>query len=196
MKIETPDLTNIIDIEITPENAEQVNKRKICSIFLAGTIDNGKSRNWQQEVINKLSKFPLPNLTIYNPRRENWNSDYDDQELIKQIEWEQEKLKKATYIFMVLDDKSKSPISLLELGEFCSSGKIMVFCTPKFYRWMNVNMFCYDWNIPLITDIDSKSIADTILDEITIDKAEEVENEPIKEEQENFLKKIIHKINN
>jgi hypothetical protein len=85
---------------------------------------------------------------------------------------------------------------LLELGEFCSSGKIMVFCTPKFYRWMNVNMFCYDWNIPLITDIDSKSIADTILDEITIDKSEEVENEPIKEEQETFFKKIIHKINN
>lgn len=45
-----------------------------CSVFLAGTIDNGTSSNWQQEFINKLKNIEhsiYTDYTIYNPRRDN-----------------------------------------------------------------------------------------------------------------------------
>lgn len=139
---------------------------KMCSIFLAGTIDDGKSRNWQKEVIEGLSKYDLPNLTVYNPRRDDWDLNVTNEDIVAQIEWEQDKLKRATYIFMLLEDKSKSSISLLELGEFKDSQKIMVFCSPKFYRWTNVSVFCYDFMIPLNQDTKPKAVVDSITTEL------------------------------
>lgn len=171
MKVVTPNNTTDITCDSPVAKIE-----KFCSIFLAGTIDDGKSRNWQKEVIEGLSKYDLPNVTIYNPRRDDWNPNNTQEDTIAQIEWEQEKLKKATYIFMLLEDKSKSPVSLLELGEFKDSKKIMVFCSPKFYRWTNVSMFCYDFMIPLNQDTKPKAVVDSIIEEISYKEEEPKED--------------------
>lgn len=41
---------------------------KPVSIFLAGTIDDGKSRNWQSEIIEEIgTKYESSNITVYNP---------------------------------------------------------------------------------------------------------------------------------
>lgn len=117
------------------------------SVFLAGTIDNGDSSNWQEELIEKCKDL---NVTFFNPRRKEWiqNPTFEDMEY--QIKWEQEHLDRADVIIMFLLDGSKSPISLLELGLYSQSKKIYVFCNPAFYRWDNVRLTCDKYNIPLL----------------------------------------------
>ena len=117
------------------------------SIFLAGTIDNGDSENWQEQVIENF-KFNSK-VKFYNPRRKQWDPCPDDSELIYQIHWEQEYLDKADLIIMSISDDSKSPISLLELGLYAKDQKMVVFCNDKFYRYMNVKLTCEKYNIPL-----------------------------------------------
>ena len=68
------------------------------SIFLAGTIDDGKSEDWQSKLIKEFSEY---NITILNPRRNNWG-DLTDNELRKQITWELDHLEKADIIFQNL----------------------------------------------------------------------------------------------
>ena len=49
---------------------------------------------------------------------------------------------------------SKSPITLLEFGMFAKSGKLIVCCPKEFYRYGNIQVVCYKYNIPLFDDID------------------------------------------
>ena len=136
------------------------------SVFLAGTIDNGDSLNWQDKTITELINLGIANINIYNPRREHWPSKDQHQETEYQIKWEQEHLDKSDLIVMVLLDESKSPISLLEMGLYAESKKLIVFCTPNFYRWNNVRFTCEKYHIPLIQDNDPKTIAVKIISHI------------------------------
>ena len=155
--------------EITPTE-ERIVKSLIkydnkLSIFLAGTIDNSKSFNWQSALIKKLSSnYDLPNVKIYNPRREIWPSDVDNAEMTFQIKWEQEHLDKSDIIIMVFDDNSRSPITLLELGLYATSKKLHVFCTDKFYRFDNIKLTCEKYNIPLIESTSINDIANYIIE--------------------------------
>ena len=146
---------------ITPEDDV-----KYCdtnkSVFLAGTIDNGDSVNWQKETINELLNLNVKDLDVYNPRREHWNSNAGADELERQIKWEQYHLDKADVIAMVLLDDSKSPISLLEFGLYSTSNKLIVFCTPNFYRFDNVRLTCEKYGIELVQDLTPKVIAEKI----------------------------------
>ena len=56
-------------IYITPDNKKRKNN-KYKSIFFAGTIDNGNSINWQEELSKLLEQL---NVNIYSPRCLNWN---------------------------------------------------------------------------------------------------------------------------
>jgi len=119
----------------------------LVKVFLAGTIDNGDSENWQEKVIERFKANP--NIRFYNPRRKSWDKNASEDELIYQIQWEQEHLDKADLIIMAISDNSKSPISLLELGLYAKDQKMIVFCNDKFYRYMNVKLTCEKYNIPL-----------------------------------------------
>ena len=59
-------------IVITPET------EKFKSIFLAGTIDNGDSIDWQKKLIEKFKDI---DIKIYNPRREHWDKKASKEEL-------------------------------------------------------------------------------------------------------------------
>jgi hypothetical protein len=52
-------------------------------------------------------------------------------------------------IVMYFSPETKSPISLLELGLYASSGKIHVICPDGFWRRGNVEIVCNKYNIPL-----------------------------------------------
>ena len=116
------------------------------SVFLAGTIDDGNSFNWQESLINRCQDL---DIVFYNPRRKHWNKDATKEDIEFQIKWEQEHLDSVDLIVMCLLDSSKSPISLLELGLYAQSKKLIVFCNPEFYRYTNVKMVCQKYNIPL-----------------------------------------------
>jgi hypothetical protein len=157
---------------ITPEELKPMQEgsmrlpENVKSVFLAGTIDNGNSLNWQDKTIIELINLGVKNLEIYNPRREHWNLNPSKEEMENQIKWEQDHLDKADIIAMVLLDDSKSPISLLEMGLYATSGKLMVFCTSSFYRWDNVRLTCEKYNIELIQDINPLIIANKIISKL------------------------------
>ena len=130
-----------MQVIIAPERKPITNQ----SIFLAGTIDDGKSEDWQSKLIEELSDHEI---TILNPRRNNWG-DLSDNELRKQITWELDHLEKADIIFMYIIGTSKSPISLLEMGIHIKDSKLIVVCEPEFYRYENVKITCEYYNAEL-----------------------------------------------
>lgn len=117
-------------------------------IFLAGTIDMGNSSDWQNTLISRLSddRYQNLNITIYNPRRDK-EFNVDDQE--EQIRWELNHLDKADVILVNILPDSKSPITLMEIGLYANSGKLVVVCPKEFYRYDNVRIVCEKYNIPL-----------------------------------------------
>lgn len=129
------------------------------SFFLAGTIDNGSSINWQTE----LEKYAEDiDVTVYNPRRKHWDSNADSKEIEKQIDWELEHMERADFIIMNILGDSKSPISLLELGLHAKEGKVFVFCPKSFYRYDNVRVTCERYGVKLYSIDDYRNNIDEI----------------------------------
>ena len=138
---------------------QKLNNLKQPVIFLAGSIEMDTAVEWQDYVIEKLSDLPV---TILNPRRDHWNSSWketiENKKFKEQVAWELKALSRSDYIFLYFDPKSKSPISLLELGLFAASHKIFCCCPKKFWRRGNVEFVCEHFKIPLFADLD-KAIA-------------------------------------
>lgn len=119
------------------------------SIFLAGSIAQDKAEKWQDKVIAALSDTPM---TILNPRRAQWDASWkqekDFQPFHEQVSWELNALEAADNIIIYFDPKTEAPISLLELGLFAQSGKVMVCCPEGFWRKGNVDIVCERFGIP------------------------------------------------
>ena len=97
-------------------------------IFLAGTIDMGKSVDWQKATCDWFRALPEGRYL--------------------------EHLEKADLIIMNILASSKSPITLLEMGLFMRSGKLRVICEPGFYRYDNVRLTCARYGVPLYQNMD------------------------------------------
>ena len=125
------------------------------SVFLAGSIELGNAENWQTILEEKLSAM---NLIILNPRRENWDSARVQSKITpqfrEQVEWELHALEKANLIAMYFEPNTKSPISLLELGLFARSGKLVVCCPAGFWRKGNVDIVCETYGIRQVDSLD------------------------------------------
>lgn len=139
------------EIETWCDRKEDQDK-PIHTIFFAGTIDNGNSYDWQYYLAADIAsiKNKKYNFMIYNPRRKNWDPNAGKEELIYQIQWEQTYLDEADTILMYFDPKSKSPISLLELGLYAKSNKLLVILGKEFYRAENVIQTCRKYHIPMV----------------------------------------------
>ena len=102
------------------------------TIFLAGSIEMGVAEDWQTEISRFLQEKEIENITIFNPRRDSWDSSWKQEEgnleFNHQVNWEMNKLEESDIIFMYFSPETKSPISLLELGLYANSGKIIVCC--------------------------------------------------------------------
>ena len=124
-------------------------------IFLGGSIDMGKSENWQAELEKELSKY---NVIILNPRRDDWNKEWKpvstDPNFQEQVEWELSALEYADIIVMYFAPNSQSPISLLELGLYAKTGKLLVICPEGFWCKGNVDIVCERYNIKTFTTFD------------------------------------------
>lgn len=124
-------------------------------VFLAGSIEMGKAVDWQQEIEDKLKDFEV---TLFNPRRDDWDSSWDqsidNKEFKEQVTWELDSLDKAKKIVFFMDKDTKSPITLLELGLYASSGKCCVYCPEGFWKKGNVDIVCERFKIPMVDNID------------------------------------------
>lgn len=136
-----------------------IDKTSKDSIFLAGTIDMGTSKDWQQEVIEILHPNPMSDYChIYNPRRKEWDSSWEQDitnpHFYQQVNWELNALERANIIFFNFLPESKSPITLMELGLFIGrkDKRIIVCCPKEFYRSGNVQIICDRHQIPVYTN--------------------------------------------
>jgi len=131
----------------------EINKNR-KSIFLGGTIDMGSSDDWQQKLIKDLYQY---DFDIYNPRRKSWDSSwiqsFENPQFYQQVNWELDALNKADIVIINFLETSQSPISLLELGLYANSGKLLICCPNKFWRSGNVQIVCNNYNIPLFKDM-------------------------------------------
>jgi hypothetical protein len=121
---------------------------KSFNIFLAGSINNGLSVDWQSKFITNLdSQFKNHIndkwLVIFNPRLEDVPSDIESQ-----IRWEQEKLRISDFVVFNFEPEHMSPISLLELGQCLERFrhqdeiKVVVNCAKRYPRYCNVHTTC------------------------------------------------------
>jgi hypothetical protein len=149
-------------VELKPP-AEMMDDKDKFSIFVAGSIEQGKAIEWQKHFYEEICKMrPTPNVIIYNPRRDNWDSKWDQSSknpaLVEQIEWELEHLEKADLIVMFLQPGTRSAISLLELGlyardVFVLKKQMLVLCPEGFDRKANIDVTCQFYDILTAKDM-------------------------------------------
>ena len=125
------------------------------SIFLAGSIESGRAENWQMFFEERLSGM---DILILNPRRDNWDSAWlqskANPQFREQVEWELNALEQATIIVMYFEPNTQSPVSLLELGLFARSGKMVVCCPDGFWRKGNVDILCETYGVRQVDSLD------------------------------------------
>lgn len=125
------------------------------SVFLAGSIEMGIAEDWQSYVSRLLQPY---DVTVLNPRRDEWDSTWEqtisNPQFREQVEWELAAQELATVIAMYFDPATQSPITLLELGLFAQSGKVIVCCPDGFWRKGNVEIVCARYGVPMVDTLD------------------------------------------
>jgi Nucleoside 2-deoxyribosyltransferase like len=123
-------------------------------VFLAGSIEMGAAGPWQAEVERAMADLPV---VILNPRRDEWDASWEQSitnpPFRGQVEWELDAQHRADVIAMYFDPATKAPITLLELGLFAVSGKVVVCCPPGYWRRGNVEVVCARYGIPLFDEL-------------------------------------------
>jgi hypothetical protein len=116
-----------------PKEVYSVKVAQSSTLFLAGGITN--CPDWQAEMIDYLKD--IPDLVIYNPRREGKFSKSHEEE---QIAWEYLHLLNASLISFWFARGSLNPIVLYELGMWGNSRQrpIFVGVDPEYERKADV----------------------------------------------------------
>ena len=114
----------------------------------------GIAENWLEKVASLLKN---EDVILFNPRRDDWDSSWEqsieNKPFKEQVEWELRAMEHADKILMYFDPTTKSPISLLELGLFASSGKLFVVCPKGFWRKGNVDIVCELYSVEQVDTI-------------------------------------------
>ncbi len=125
------------------------------TVFLAGSIEGDTAMNWQDYISDKLVD---QEVSLLNPRRDTWDTSWKQEitnkQFKKQVDWELDGLDQADLIVMYFDKNTKSPISLLELGLYAASNKMVVCCPDGFWRKGNVDIVCERYGIEQIRNLD------------------------------------------
>lgn len=110
-------------------------KSKAITLFLGGGITS--CPQWQPEIVKLLEDT---NLTILNPRRENFDVNNPDIEK-EQIIWEFKHLQKANAIMFWFPCETLCPITLFELGKWVVGYKpLFIGCHPEYKRKNDVRI--------------------------------------------------------
>ena len=124
-------------------------------VFLAGSIEQGNAEPWQSTVVDQLGAF---DCVLLNPRRSDWNPDlpqHDANNIFReQVEWELDGLELADTIAVYFDPQTKSPVTLLEVGLFARTGKLIVCCPEGFWRKGNVDIVCRRYSINTVDTLE------------------------------------------
>lgn len=140
---------------------ESYPSEKGSKIFLAGSIEMNKARDWQRDAEKILNRgYGNHELCLFNPRRDDWDSSWkqgkDEPEFRGQVLWELDHLDKCDFILLYLQPETMSPISLLELGIYASESpeKLRVVCPEGFWRKGNVDIVCEKYKVKQFDSIE------------------------------------------
>ena len=139
----------------SPHSYDNTGKQPV--IFLAGSIDMGSAIDWQAEIVTRMAD---QEVTILNPRRDDWDSSWEQTiehtQFREQVEWELKGLERAEKILMYFAPGTKAPITLLEMGLFARShpDKLIVCCPDGFWRKGNVDIVCKMYGIRQVDTLD------------------------------------------
>ena len=124
-------------------------------VFLAGSIEGDTAEKWQDKVSESLKDY---NIIVLNPRRDDWDNSWKqsikDKNFNEQVSWELESMENSNIILMYFDKDTKSPISLLELGLFAKTDKLVVVCPDGFWRKGNVDIVCKRYDVATLNTLD------------------------------------------
>lgn len=143
-----------------PPTWEKPDEIEGLQIFLGGSIEMGKAKDWQTEITEFLSD---KQVIIYNPRREDWDSSWEqsfkNKNFRTQVMWETAHLFKSDIVIFYFQGDTKSPITLNEFGKMCIPAKlkykkVIVCCEENFWRRGNIEVDCYMFDIPLVNTLD------------------------------------------
>jgi len=138
----------------SPERFDN-NNIYIGDVFLGGSIEMGLAEPWQERLVNE---FKDTELRFLNPRRDDWDSSWaqtaSNPYFNQQVTWELDALDYSDLIVFYFDPNTKSPITLMELGLYASSGKVIVCCPDGFWRKGNVEIVCQRYDVTLVNSFD------------------------------------------
>jgi len=139
----------------------------IGDVFLGGSIEMGLAEPWQERLVEL---FKDTDLRFLNPRRTEWNSSWvqeaSNPQFAQQVNWELDALDYSDLIVFYFDPNTKSPITLMELGLYAASGKVIIVCCPDgFWRKGNVEIVCQRHNVTLVNSFDE--LVDSVRKETT-----------------------------
>jgi hypothetical protein len=124
-------------------------------IFLGGSIDMGSAPNWQRSVIDA---FKGEDIVILNPRRSDWNPAWkpeaSDPNFKQQVEWELDALESSDIVIIYFAPGSQSPVSLLEMGLYARSGKLVILCPDGYWRKGNVDITAAKYGVTQVRSLD------------------------------------------
>lgn len=119
------------------------------SVFLAG----GMKKPWRDDLIAILSKSGL-NVTIIDPSVDDWEKDVgeeniDNDDYVKQSNWEHDGLEKADINVFHFDSSSLSPITLFELGLSVDTDSIM-YVEDSYEKRAYVEFIALRFGVPIV----------------------------------------------
>lgn len=163
-----------------PEKEIYSHDKKYIKIFLAGSIEMGRADDWQRAIVEALKhriKNPDFEICIFNPRRDNWDSSWeqsiDNQPFKEQVQWELSHIDRSKIIAFYFQPGTLSPISLYELGvvsnsSFVNKKDVIILCPEGYHRKGNVDVSAEWYNMQLTKDFEDfvNQIEAAILHEI------------------------------
>ena len=130
-------------------------------VFLAGSIEMGAAEEWQTRMANAMEQAH-PNVYVCNPRRTQWDSSWaqsmDNPLFAEQVNWELDHLERADLAVFYFQPQTKSPITLMELGNRLAAQKphqhTVVCCPAGFWRKGNVDILCHRYGVQVFERFD------------------------------------------
>lgn len=146
----------------------EIKKDGAVSLFLGGSIEQGKAEDWQRDTIDFLSQTPYADkIVLLNPRRVEWDASWpntpDFPPFKEQVEWELHAQEKADILLYFFAKDTISPITLLELGLFKDKNPI-VGCDSGYLRRGNVQITGKHFNFEVHLGL--KAMLDAVLNRL------------------------------
>lgn len=135
----------------TSDNLLPVKEGNKEYLFLAGSMDLERGSTWRSFLIMKLSDNE--NFHFLDPTNKNHDI-LTDGEMEAHVGWELQAMKMSDRIVLNFLTDSLSPISLIELGMYVASNKMVVVCPLEFYKRKYIETLCNTYQTPIVSSLD------------------------------------------